>query len=117
MYFYVRNRLHIHKSKFNNKAEALINYFCFLLAMVGVVLFFQKTNKLKKLGFIIWPAVDAFSSNFSQTPTTILQRLNSSSWNRFGTIIQDYKRYSREAFLNMFTVTQRREIADTATAI
>ncbi len=112
MYFYVRNRLHIHQSKFNNKAQALFNYCCFLAAMIGVVLVFQKTDKFKKLGFIIWPAVDAFSNNFSQTPDRILQRLNSSVWERTGIFINDYKRYSRQAFLNLFTATQSRNITD-----
>jgi rhamnopyranosyl-N-acetylglucosaminyl-diphospho-decaprenol beta-1,3/1,4-galactofuranosyltransferase len=75
MYFYVRNRFHIHKAKFSNKVLAFINYSCFLAAFAGIVLLYQKTNKLKKLGFIFWPAADAFSNNFSATPPLILERL------------------------------------------
>jgi len=75
MYFYVRNRLFIHKAKFSNKAVALINYCCFLAAFAGIVMLYQKTNKLKKLGFIMWPAVDAFKNNFSATPPLILAKL------------------------------------------
>jgi rhamnopyranosyl-N-acetylglucosaminyl-diphospho-decaprenol beta-1,3/1,4-galactofuranosyltransferase len=75
MYFYVRNRLFIHKAKFSNKAVALINYCCFLAAFAGIVMVYQKTNKLKKLGFIMWPAVDAFKNNFSATPPLILAKL------------------------------------------
>jgi GT2 family glycosyltransferase len=79
MYFYVRNRFFIHKAKFNTKLGALINYFGFLIAFAGIVLVFQKTDKLKKLSFIFWPAIDAFSNNFSATPPIILEKLKSKS--------------------------------------
>jgi GT2 family glycosyltransferase len=117
MYFYVRNRLHIHNSKFNNRAQALFNYCCFLVAMVGVVLVFQKSDKLKKLGFILWPAIDAFSNDFTQNPKTILQRLNSSNWDRLGRTVNDYKRYSKEAIIHLFTATASRRMADSANVI
>jgi len=76
MYYYLRNRLHIHRAKFKLKAVAYFNYTCFLIAFVGVILVFQKTDKLKKLGFILWPARDAFSNDFSATPAVILDRLS-----------------------------------------
>ena len=79
MYFYIRNRFYIHKAKFNNKGAALINYFAFLAAFAGIVMLYQKTNKLKKLGFIFWPAFDAFRSNFSATPPVILEKLKTKS--------------------------------------
>lgn len=75
MYYYVRNRFHTQQSKFNNKILALLNYGCFLLAMAGVVLVYQKTNRAKKMGFILWPALDALRNNFSATPQKILTRL------------------------------------------
>ncbi|MGC4100298.1 glycosyltransferase family 2 protein [Ferruginibacter sp.] len=83
MYFYIRNRLHIHKAKFNNKALVFVNYCCFLAALAGVVLFYQKTNKLKKLSFIFWPATDAFVNNFNATPSLILEKLKLKSENSF----------------------------------
>lgn len=83
MYYYIRNRFFIHKAKFNIKAVALFNYCCFLAAMAGVVIFFQKTNKLKKLNFILWPATDAFINNFSATPGLILDKLKTKSENSF----------------------------------
>ena len=55
MYFYVRNRFHVQQSKFNNKIMACLNYCCFLVAMVGVILIYQKTDKVKKLSFICGP--------------------------------------------------------------
>jgi rhamnopyranosyl-N-acetylglucosaminyl-diphospho-decaprenol beta-1,3/1,4-galactofuranosyltransferase len=79
MYYYVRNRFYIHRTKFNTKLGALVNYCCFLAAFAGIVLVYQKTNKLKKLSFIMWPATDAFRSNFSATPPIILERLKTKS--------------------------------------
>lgn len=75
MYFYIRNRFHIHQVKFNSKLLALVHYCCFLVAFTGIVLLFQKTDKIKKLGFIIWPVADAFNNNFDATPPLILARL------------------------------------------
>jgi GT2 family glycosyltransferase len=83
MYFYVRNRLHIHKSKFSSKVVAMVNYGCFLVAFAGIVMVYQKTNKLKKLNFIFWPAADALSNNFNATPVSILEKLKLKSDNNF----------------------------------
>jgi rhamnopyranosyl-N-acetylglucosaminyl-diphospho-decaprenol beta-1,3/1,4-galactofuranosyltransferase len=83
MYYYIRNRFFIHKAKFNLKIIALINYCCFLAAMAGLILLFQKTNKLKKLNFILWPATDAFVNNFTATPGLILEKLKVKSENSF----------------------------------
>ena len=76
MYFYVRNRLHVHNAKFSNLVIACIHYAFFLFAFAGMILVYQKTEKIKKLQFIIWPMADAFNRNFSVTPPVILQRLN-----------------------------------------
>jgi rhamnopyranosyl-N-acetylglucosaminyl-diphospho-decaprenol beta-1,3/1,4-galactofuranosyltransferase len=75
MYFYIRNRFHIHQTKFNNKLVALLHYCCFLVAFSGIVLLFQKTDKMKKLNFIMWPVADAFKNNFEATPLFILSKL------------------------------------------
>ena len=75
MYYYVRNRFHIHQVKFNNKLLAFLNYSCFLLAFACIILLYQKTDKMKKLGFLFWPASDAFTRNFDATPTFILTKL------------------------------------------
>lgn len=76
MYFYVRNRLHIHRAKFSNKIVAGANYCCFLIAMVGVILIYQKTDKAKKINFMLWPAMDALKNDFSANPSLILTRLS-----------------------------------------
>jgi rhamnopyranosyl-N-acetylglucosaminyl-diphospho-decaprenol beta-1,3/1,4-galactofuranosyltransferase len=79
MYYYVRNRFHVHQIKFNNKALALINYACFLVAFVGVIFLFQKTDKFKKISFLAWPVKDAFTKNFNATPQLILNKLKSNT--------------------------------------
>jgi GT2 family glycosyltransferase len=105
MYFYVRNRFHVQKSMFNNRLVALLNYCLFLVAFVGVILVYQKTDKIKKLGFLFWPVADALRSNYSQTPQTILQRLNSSYDKRISVIFNGYLKYTRQAFSSIFTTT------------
>jgi len=36
MYYYVRNRFHIHQAKFSSKIMAFLNYSCFLMAFAGI---------------------------------------------------------------------------------
>ncbi len=83
MYFYIRNRLHVHNAKFSNKVVAFVNYCCFLTAFAAMVILFQKTNKLKKLNFIFWPAADALKNNFIATPALVLEKLNVKAENNF----------------------------------
>ena len=75
MYFYVRNRFHIHKTKFSSRFIALVNYLCFVAAFAGIIVLFQKTDKIKKLSFLFWPVLDAFTNHFDATPPAILVRL------------------------------------------
>jgi len=75
MYYYIRNRFHVHRTKFNNRVLAAASYFCFLVAMAGVIMVYQKTDKTKKLHFMLWPAMDALKNDFSADPTLILSRL------------------------------------------
>lgn len=103
MYFYVRNRLHIHNTKFNNKLVAFFNYCCFLVAVAGIVMVYQKTDKVKKMAFIFWPAIDAFSNDFTQSPGTILQRLNSSPMEKINQGINTYIKYAKLSVANLFT--------------
>ena len=80
MYFYVRNRFFILKSKFSKSFPfAILMYLAFLAAFAGRIVIFQKTNKLRKLAFILWPMTDAFSNNCKATPSLILQRISSYS--------------------------------------
>jgi rhamnopyranosyl-N-acetylglucosaminyl-diphospho-decaprenol beta-1,3/1,4-galactofuranosyltransferase len=79
MYYYIRNRLAVHKSKFQNKAVAMINYICFIIAFLGIIVIFQKTNKFKKLAFLFWPLSDAIFNKYQSTPASILSRLRKSA--------------------------------------
>jgi rhamnopyranosyl-N-acetylglucosaminyl-diphospho-decaprenol beta-1,3/1,4-galactofuranosyltransferase len=76
MYFYVRNRLHINQSRFSAKIVAVFHYLFFITAFAGTILVYQKTDRRKKLNFIIWPIADAFKNNFSATPSVILSKLD-----------------------------------------
>jgi GT2 family glycosyltransferase len=76
MYFYVRNRFHVHKVKCANKLSAFVHYACFLLAFAGIIMVYQKTDKMKKLSFMVWPAMDAVRNSFAATPTVVLSKLN-----------------------------------------
>lgn len=75
MYYYVRNRFHIHQAKFNNRILAVVNYLFFIAAFAGIILIYQRTNKFRKLYAIVSPAADAFTNNFTATPSTILAKL------------------------------------------
>jgi rhamnopyranosyl-N-acetylglucosaminyl-diphospho-decaprenol beta-1,3/1,4-galactofuranosyltransferase len=89
MYYYVRNRFHILKTRFSNKpALAMIMYLGFLITFSATIVLFQKTNKWKKLGFILWPVNDAFTNNCEATPSLILQKLSVSSEMNFIYFIQ-----------------------------
>ena len=76
MYYYIRNRFHVHRSKFSAVLPfAYLMYAGFLLVFAFITLTFQKTHKLKKLAFIFWPAKDALQNNFKATPSYVLERL------------------------------------------
>ncbi len=77
MYFYVRNRFHILKTRYSGKpALALAMYLAFLILFSGIILIYQKSNKLKKINFMLWPVKDALNNNCKATPALILQRLS-----------------------------------------
>ncbi|MEO7264379.1 MAG: glycosyltransferase family 2 protein [Ferruginibacter sp.] len=83
MYYYIRNRFEINKAKFSSKLYAIFHYLFFLAAMVGIVMVYQKTNKLKKLSFIVWPMTDALKNNYSATPSYILEKLNNNKHSKW----------------------------------
>ena len=99
MYYYVRNRLYILRSKFSRQRFiALLAYFTFLIAFAGTIVVFQKTDKFKKMRFIIWPACDALLKNFSVTPSLIKQRLNKKPMYIFNAPV-NYLRIIRNLFV------------------
>ncbi len=112
MYYYVRNRFHVHKAKFNNKALALVHYCCFVMAFTTIVLLYQRTDKMKKLGFILWPVTDAFSNNFSATPPSILAKLQTKTNFSLPHLLNTYVRNIRSLVLAPFTSLRTRSAAN-----
>lgn len=110
MYFYIRNRFYIHKTKFDNKLVAFINYIGFLFAMAATVVVYQKTDKMKKMKFIFWPATDALTNNFAATPQTILKRLNDKHFLRDS--INSYMKNIRTTITAPFIITRTRGTAN-----
>lgn len=77
MYFYVRNRFHILKTRYSDKPLTVIfKYAFFLFSFSGLILLFQKSNKFKKIYFLLWPVKDAINNNCEATPSLILERLS-----------------------------------------
>lgn len=112
MYFYIRNRFHIHQVKFNNKMVALLHYCCFLVAFASIILLFQKTDKIKKLGFIMWPATDALNSNFNATPALILTKLQSNGHLSLTSSINRYLKSTWSNILAPFSATNAERAAN-----
>jgi rhamnopyranosyl-N-acetylglucosaminyl-diphospho-decaprenol beta-1,3/1,4-galactofuranosyltransferase len=112
MYFYVRNRFHIHKAKFSNKAIALFNYLCFLVAFTGVIFYYQKTDRFKKLSFMFWPAADAFAQRFTAEPQIILTRLNKPEPMTAATYISDALKNVTTSLLAPFAALRYRRTAN-----
>ena len=102
MYYYVRNRFHVHKAKHPLSVIAWINYISFLAAFFFATLVYQRTNRLKKLSFIAWPAKDAISNNFSATPSIILARFKTWELPGYGHTIQIFIRNVRYYSLRLF---------------
>ncbi len=113
MYFYIRNRLHIHKAKFANKLLALLNYCFFVTALAGIIMIYQKTDKVKKMNFIIWPLKDALRNNFTVTPAIILNKLDQESAKPFQLRITGYMKNLWNA---IFVPVPLKSSADTANA-
>jgi rhamnopyranosyl-N-acetylglucosaminyl-diphospho-decaprenol beta-1,3/1,4-galactofuranosyltransferase len=77
IYFYIRNRFPILKTQLSNKPLLVFPaYICFLLVFLGIIVAFQKTNKFRKICFLLWPVKDALTNNYDATPSLILQKLS-----------------------------------------
>jgi rhamnopyranosyl-N-acetylglucosaminyl-diphospho-decaprenol beta-1,3/1,4-galactofuranosyltransferase len=75
MYYYLRNRFDILKSKYPTLLQAIAGYIFFLGAFSLLTLRYQKTSRLKKINFMIWPVMDALRNRFDATPSTVLYKL------------------------------------------
>ncbi len=77
VYFYIRNRIHILKTKFSRKPFLVFPaYIGFLVAFIGSIIIFQKTSKFQKIIFLLWPAKDALTNNYQANPSMIIKKLS-----------------------------------------
>jgi GT2 family glycosyltransferase len=67
MYFYVRNRFEVLKSKYNFLPLAVLMYLAFIPAFFMVTMFYQKKQRTKKLLFAFWPVIDAMCGEYGMT--------------------------------------------------
>jgi len=112
MYYYIRNRFHIHQTKFNHKGLAVVHYSCFLIAFAAVTILFQKTDKIKKLSFIVWPAADAIRYNFEAMPPEILSRLKSTETISFTATLNNYLKNTWTNILSPFSTARTERTAN-----
>lgn len=75
MYYYVRNRFYIQRSKYQFKLFSFFTYLVFLAALTLLVMYYQKTDRFKKISFMAIPVRDAITNNFTATPPVILAKL------------------------------------------
>ncbi len=112
VYFYVRNRLHILKAKHQIKPLAFIHYGFFLAAFATLIMLFQKTDKMKKLSFIKWPTRDAFSYNFSATPSLIMAKMQREYQKNYENVFQHYSRSLMNVVSRIFYVSRDKSIME-----
>ena len=107
MYYYIRNRYHVHRSKFYPYFPfALCMYLGFLLAFACITLLYQKQDAFKKLVFIAWPAKDALLDNFEATPASILHSLRRKSGRQAPTSMGNYLEASKNIWSARQATTQ-----------
>lgn len=111
MYFYVRNRFHVHKAKCANRVSALLHYSFFLLAFAGIIMVYQKTDRLRKLNFIVWPALDAVRNSFDVMPADVLSKLNTTR-SRNPLRVSMYFKNIWLAIFSPYTLMKRSETAN-----
>jgi hypothetical protein len=78
--------------------------------LAGVVMVYQKTDKMKKLSFIFWPAIDAFRDNLTATPPIILSRLNIKQSEIFKTAMVQYGKSIRYGLFAPFMLSKESRI-------
>ena len=91
----------------------IINYCFFITALAGLIMIYQKTDKVKKISFIIWPLKDALINNYSVTPTIIINKLDEVSAKP---IKQRVGGYMKNLWNSMFIPVPLKNAIDTANA-
>ena len=71
VYFYVRNKPFVYKSKYNTLLAAYLQFAYFLAGLSYTILRYQKNDKLLKLKFITKAAIDGLKKDTSMSITTV----------------------------------------------
>lgn len=112
MYYYVRNRFHTHKTMVSSGLGAFLKYSFFLAALAGIIMVYQKTDKRKKMSFILWPAWDAMTNNFAHTPATILNKISQPSHGSFWSAATGYIKHAVNSITEIFSAAEERRTAN-----
>jgi rhamnopyranosyl-N-acetylglucosaminyl-diphospho-decaprenol beta-1,3/1,4-galactofuranosyltransferase len=112
MYYYIRNRFHVHRAKCSGGLSAIMHYAAFIVAFCGIILVYQKTDRLRKLSFIVWPVKDALQHNFSATPPLILRKLNQQASVSLFTVWQNNLKQLWQAALAPFNPAAKAKAAN-----
>lgn len=107
MYYYIRNRYHVHRSKFYPYLPfAVCMYLGFLVVFAFITLLYQKHDTFKKLAFIAWPAKDALFNNFDATPARVLKNLRNNSGRQLAPALGNYLEASKNIWTTRRAATQ-----------
>ena len=87
VYYFLRNRYAVLKTKHAYTFKALPLYLIFIMAFIGEILLYQKNNKLRKISLVFWPMRDALINNYAATPATIKTKINNQYINSFSKLI------------------------------
>lgn len=87
VYYFLRNRYAVLKTKHTYSFKALSLYLIFMMTFVGEILFYQKNDKVRKISFVFWPMRDALVNNYTATPKTIITKINYQYNNSFSKLI------------------------------
>ena len=87
VFYFLRNKLTVLKSKYGNVVIAFFAYLVFIFNFCVSILVNQKTNKIRKLSFVFWPMKDALKNNRHLTPMSISKKMQEQYSNHFSGII------------------------------
>lgn len=75
MYFYIRNRYAVMQSRYGHSLRATGSYLYFVAAFLWAILLYQRHDRLRKMGFTLWPVWDALRSRFTASQPSVSHRM------------------------------------------
>jgi rhamnopyranosyl-N-acetylglucosaminyl-diphospho-decaprenol beta-1,3/1,4-galactofuranosyltransferase len=76
MYYHLRNKLKVLQTKYQSKLLGAAAYFIFICSEMTLTMIHQKTDKFRKLNFILWPVADAIKGNYKMQPEFVMKKMN-----------------------------------------